>query len=64
MFGELFSKCVGRSTFIDSVITVKHNGYYASGVLKHPYFWRQRKDVSWENLIETSPIQNTVSKIN
>src|SRR4051794_29206187 len=35
---------------IGSVLTVKHNGCYKNGTLRHPYFWRERKDVIWENI--------------
>lgn len=35
---------------IGSVITVQHNGSYQSGTLRHPFFWRVRRDVPWEQL--------------
>ena len=35
-----------------SVITVKHLGTNIYGTLQYPQFYRQRNDVSWENLIK------------
>ena len=32
---------------IHSVITVKHQGVYSTGVLKFPTFWRERRDIEW-----------------
>lgn len=30
---------------------MKHCGYHTSGLLKYPYFWQERKDVTWEDLL-------------
>jgi DNA ligase-1 len=41
---------------VGSVLTVKHSGYFSNGTLRHPYFWRERKDISWKDISkEESP---------
>jgi hypothetical protein len=37
----------------ESVITVKHSGTNVYGTLQFPKFYRERKDVKWEELIKT-----------
>lgn len=32
------------------VITVKHGGMNLYGTLQYPQFWRERSDVSWQDL--------------
>jgi hypothetical protein len=39
---------------IGSVITVKHSGYWSSGILRDPYFWRERTDAVWEDLVAST----------
>ena len=36
-----------------SVITVKHSGTNVHGTLQYPKFYRERTDVTWEDLIKT-----------
>ena len=36
-----------------SVITVKHQGTNVYGTLQYPKFYRERNDVSWNDLIQT-----------
>ena len=36
-----------------AVITVKHQGANAYGTLLYPKFFRERTDVTWEELINT-----------
>lgn len=38
---------------VGSIVTVKHSGYYSTGKLKQPVFWRERKDVTWEDILAT-----------
>src|SRR5690349_18970288 len=33
-----------------SVITVKHNGAFQNGTLRHPFFWRLKEGVHWHEL--------------
>lgn len=33
-----------------AVLTVKHSGFHPTGALKFPFLWRERKDISWEEL--------------
>ena len=35
---------------IGSVITVKHFGYHQNGTLRHPFYWRIRFDLSWQDI--------------
>ena len=35
---------------IGSVLTVKHFGYYQNGILRHPFYWRIRYDLSWQDI--------------
>ena len=35
---------------IGSVLTIKHFGYYQNGLLRHPFYWRIRVDLSWEDI--------------
>ncbi len=44
-----FQQIIKNPPEIGSVITVKHNGYYQTGTLQHPFYWRQRKDIQWED---------------
>ena len=41
---------------IGSVITVKHSGVHPSGILKSPFFWRERKDIEWKAGQEVSQV--------
>lgn len=40
---------------VGSVVTVKHTGYYSTGTLKFPYFWRARTDMTWEQVLRSQP---------
>ena len=35
-----------------SVIAVKHTGYDSIDRLKYPYFWQERRDLSWEDVVK------------
>jgi hypothetical protein len=37
-----------------SVITVKHSGTNVYGTLQYPKFYRERTDVKWDDIINTS----------
>lgn len=43
-----------------AVLTVKHTGYWKTGKLKYPYFWRERRDVTWDQIV--SEAQNLANK--
>jgi hypothetical protein len=36
-----------------AVITVKHSGANVYGTLQYPKFYRERPDLTWENVIKT-----------
>ena len=38
---------------VNSVITVTYQGTYLSGKLKYPFFYRLRKDVTWEEVVQS-----------
>jgi hypothetical protein len=46
-----------------SVISVKHSGYFSNGRLKKPVFWRERKDLKWENIHELPSSQKVTLSI-
>jgi len=34
-----------------TILTVKYSGYWTSGKLKYPYFWKERHDITWEDIL-------------
>mmetsp|Transcript_23095 Transcript_23095/g.32216 ORF Transcript_23095/g.32216 Transcript_23095/m.32216 type:complete len:376 (+) Transcript_23095:2-1129(+) len=52
-------KCTGQvlqtPPAAGTVISVHHSGYWKSGKLKYPFFWRERKDVQWKDVAERKP---------
>jgi hypothetical protein len=36
-----------------AVLTVKHAGYWENGRLKDPVFMRERRDMSWDDIIKS-----------
>src|SRR5690349_11370693 len=45
-----FNSVLSNPPAVGSIITVKHAGNYANGKLKQPIFWRERKDILWNDL--------------
>jgi hypothetical protein len=37
---------------VGKVVTVKHMGLNVYGTMSHPQFYRERNDVTWEELIK------------
>ena len=66
-FINIFSRTNGKSLFVGysgnqnqgkkiksgSVITVQHQGTNVYGTLQYPKFYRERTDLTWEELIKT-----------
>jgi len=49
-----FQQIITNPPQIGSIITVQHNGFYQSGVLRYPFYWKQRNDLSWNKITQTS----------
>jgi hypothetical protein len=49
---QAFQQIINDPPKIGSIVTVKCNGYYNNGRLKHPYFYRERPELTWENVVE------------
>ncbi len=47
---------------LGAVITVKHNGYYENGTIKFPFFYRERKDITWDDLTHPKRIDRLDAK--
>src|SRR4051794_2466991 len=47
---ECFQRELDDPPEIGSIVTVKHAGTLANGKLRSPMFWRERKDVLWEEI--------------
>jgi hypothetical protein len=46
-----------------TVLTVKHFGYSPNGKLKHPYFWRERTDLTWDNVLSQKSMEIKKHKV-
>src|SRR5690348_9753036 len=59
---QCFQNTLENPPAIGAVITVKHLGSNFDGKLKKPMFWRERKDVSWEqfSLLHVATASNQV----
>jgi len=47
---QCFQQVINDPPKIGAILTVKHAGHYNNGRLKHPYFWRERNELSWEQV--------------
>lgn len=47
---ECFQCDLSAPISIGSVITVKHAGSNSKGRLRAPIFWRERKDILWQDI--------------
>jgi len=47
---QAFQQIIQDPPKIGSILTVKCNGYYNNGRLKHPYFYRERHELTWDDV--------------
>jgi len=57
---QCFQQVINDPPKIGSVLTVKHAGFYSNGRLKHPYFWREREDLSWDQVKKNHEAKSSV----
>lgn len=38
-----------------TIITVQHEGMWKTGKIRYPYFWRERFDLNWDDLVRDTP---------
>jgi len=46
-----FKEVLENPPSIDSVLTIKHTGFFSTGRVRDPFFWRIRKDISWDDIL-------------